>query len=267
MCPSHITGWCCRVYLTLPLLVVSFILLHEEDEDLPEDLDKVNEEIQGVGDEVFVTIASLPDDDLGVEHDEPTEDCQADVEMSLEEKLGPEEDVGQAEDEEGGEAGHEGATEIEILAIWSKEGGSSEASKDCRGDHEGGGHQGGVHHDGHLEKGSETKTSQECKSQQHPHSHATVLSIIRGHEQSHGEPGPKEGEHDAPALEKGGEQVHVGPSRGGQHGHGEAGIHILQMGPHVPVEFSVEGVEKVVNGGGHLGSSLSCSAKQVNVLL
>ena len=92
-------------------------LLHEEDEDFPEDLDKVNEEIQGVGDKVLVTIASLPDDDLGVEHDEPTEDGQANVEMSLEEKLGPEEDVCQAEDEESGEAGHEGAAEIEILAL------------------------------------------------------------------------------------------------------------------------------------------------------
>ena len=122
-----------------------------------------------------------------------------------------------------------------LLTIWSKEGGSSEASKDCRGDHQGGGHQGRVHHDGHLEKRSETKTSQECKSKQHPHAHAAVLPIVRGHEQPHGEPSPKKGKHDASPLEEGGEQVHVGPCRGGQHGHGEAGIHVLQVGPDVPI--------------------------------
>ena len=75
-----------RLILTLYYEEINY-LLHEEDEDFPEDLDKVNEEIQGVGDEVLVTIASLPDDHLGVEHDEPTEDCQANVEMGLERKI------------------------------------------------------------------------------------------------------------------------------------------------------------------------------------
>jgi len=117
------------IILTLPLLVVSLILLHEEDEDLPEDLDKVNEEIQGVGNEVSVTITSLPDDDLGVEHDESTEDGQANIQMGLEEELGPEEDVEESKDQEGGESRHEGSTKIEIFAIRSKEGGSSEAGK------------------------------------------------------------------------------------------------------------------------------------------
>ena len=91
-------------------------LLHKEDKNLPEDLDKVNEEIQGVCNEVSVTIAGLPYDDLGVKHDESAEDCQANIEMSLEEELGSEEDVGKSKDEKGGEARHEGTTEIEILA-------------------------------------------------------------------------------------------------------------------------------------------------------
>ena len=58
-------------------------LLHEKDENLPEDLDKVNEEVKGVGDEVLVSIPGLPDDHLGVKHDEPAEDGQPDVQMSL----------------------------------------------------------------------------------------------------------------------------------------------------------------------------------------
>ena len=58
-------------------------LLHEEDEDLPEDLDEVDEEVEGVGDEVLVSVPGLPDDHLGVEHDEATEDGQPDVEVGL----------------------------------------------------------------------------------------------------------------------------------------------------------------------------------------
>ena len=58
-------------------------LLHEEDEDLPEDLDEVDEEVEGVGDEVLVSVPGLPDDHLGVEHDEAAEDGQPDVEVGL----------------------------------------------------------------------------------------------------------------------------------------------------------------------------------------
>jgi len=90
-----------RAILTLPLLVVSFILLHKEDENLPEDLNKVDEEIQGVSNEVPVTIAGLPDNDLGVKHDESTEDGQANVQVGLEEELGSEEDVEESKEEEG----------------------------------------------------------------------------------------------------------------------------------------------------------------------
>ena len=58
-------------------------LLHEKDENLPEDLDKVNEEVKGMSNEVLVSIPGLPDDHLGVKHDEPAEDGQPDVQMSL----------------------------------------------------------------------------------------------------------------------------------------------------------------------------------------
>jgi len=226
--------------LTLPLLVVSLVLLHQEDEDLPENLDKVNEQIERVGNEVLVTIASLPDDDLGVEHDESTEDCQPNVNMCLEQKLRPEEDVGEAQHEEGGEARHEGASEIEILAIWSKQSGSSKASKHGRGDHEGGGDQGGVHHDGHLQEGTQAKTSQECKAEKHSHAHPTVLPIVRGHEEAKGKSCSQEREQDSSSLKEGGEQVHVGPCCSRHHGHGEAGIDVLQVGSNIAIKLGVE---------------------------
>ena len=34
----------------------AYDLLHEEDQDLPEDLDKVNEKVQGVGNKVLVSV-------------------------------------------------------------------------------------------------------------------------------------------------------------------------------------------------------------------
>ena len=37
-------------------------LLHEKDQNLSEYLDKVDEKIQGVGNEVLVSILGLPDD-------------------------------------------------------------------------------------------------------------------------------------------------------------------------------------------------------------
>jgi len=190
--------------------------------------------------EVPITIASLPDDHLGVEHDEAAEDSETNVKMCLEQKLGPEEDISEPEDEKSGEARHEGSTEIEILAIWSKESCSSKASKHGRGDHEGRGHQSGVHHDGHLQERTQAKTSQECKAKKHSHAHATVFSIVRGHEKPKGKSCSQEREHDSSSLQEAGEQVHVGPCRGGHHGHGEAGIHVLQVGANIAIKFGVE---------------------------
>ena len=40
-------------------------LLHEEDEDLPEELDEVDEEVEGVADGVLVAPPPLLDDGLG----------------------------------------------------------------------------------------------------------------------------------------------------------------------------------------------------------
>ena len=58
-------------------------LLHKKNQNFSEDLNKVNEEVQRVGNEILVSIASFPDDHLGVEHDKSTEDCQSNPEMSL----------------------------------------------------------------------------------------------------------------------------------------------------------------------------------------
>ena len=70
-----------------------YYLLHKKNQNFSEDLNKVNEKVEGVGNEVLVSVASLSDDHLGVEHDEATEDCQSNPEVSLEQEGGSEEDV------------------------------------------------------------------------------------------------------------------------------------------------------------------------------
>jgi len=118
--------WCifqsgfASVHLTPVLLFVVF-LLHEENDDLSEDLDEINEEIQSVSDEVSVSTTSLEDDDLSVKHDEATEDGQAKVDVNLEQELGPEEDVEEPQKDEGAEAGEKGAAKVEVLAVGSEE--------------------------------------------------------------------------------------------------------------------------------------------------
>ena len=58
-------------------------LLHKQNKNFSEDLDKVDEKVEGMGDEVLVSHPGLPDDQLGVEHDEAAEHSQANPDVSL----------------------------------------------------------------------------------------------------------------------------------------------------------------------------------------
>jgi len=204
-----------------------------------------------VGDEVLVSVPGLPDDHLGVEHDEAAEDGQADVQVSLEKQLGSEEDVEKAKDEESGESREESAAKIEVLAIRGEQGSAGEASEYGRGEHEGGGHKRGVHHDCHGEEGAQAESSEKGEGHEHGEAGAAVLPVVRGHEQAKGNPSAKEGEDQASALEDVGEEVHVGASRGGHDGHGEGGVDIFQVAPHWRLKLGVERVQKVLNTGSH----------------
>ena len=96
-------------------------LLHKQNKNFSEDLDKVDEKVEGVGDEVLVSHPGLPDDQLGVEHDKAAEHSQAKPDVSLnrsfktvfflriklthlEQELGSEKDVGKSKPHEGGES-------------------------------------------------------------------------------------------------------------------------------------------------------------------
>ena len=122
----------------------------------------------------------------------------------LEEELGLEEDVEEPQEEQGGEAGEEGAAEVEVLAVGGEEGSAGEAGEDGGCEEEGGGHDAGVHHDGHGQERAHAQASQEGEAEQHGHPHAAVLAVVRGHEEAEGEAGREEGEHDAAALRNGG---------------------------------------------------------------
>ena len=62
-------------------------LLHKQNKNFSEDLDKVDEKVEGVGDEVLVSHPGLPDDQLSVEHDEAAEHSQSDPNVSLRQEL------------------------------------------------------------------------------------------------------------------------------------------------------------------------------------
>ena len=62
-------------------------LLHKQNKNFSEDLDKVDEKVEGMGDEVLVSHPGLPDDQLGVEHDEAAEHSQSDPNVSLRQEL------------------------------------------------------------------------------------------------------------------------------------------------------------------------------------
>jgi hypothetical protein len=69
-----------------PFLLVSILLLHKKNKNFPEDLHEINEEVQGVGNEVSVSSTSLEDDELGIVHDETAEDGKSKIDMNLHNK-------------------------------------------------------------------------------------------------------------------------------------------------------------------------------------
>ena len=186
------------------------------------------------------------------------------VSSYLEEHLRSEENVDEAEPEEGGESGGEHPSKVEILPVRSHQRGPREAGEHRGGDEQGGGYDAGVHHDGELEQGAQAQSCQEAKPEQHSHPGGAVLSIVRGQEQPECEASSEEGAEDAPTTEEVREEVDVGSSGGGQDSHGQAGVDIFQVAPDVGLteiytlyihqrqggthsQFRIERVEKVVN--------------------
>jgi len=169
-----------------PFLLVSVFLLHEEDHDLSEDLNEINEEIERVGDEVGISTASLEDDDLSVKHDKAAEDGETKVDVDLEQKLGPEEDVEEPQKDKGAQAGQEGASQVQVLAVGSEECGAGEACEDDCGEHEGGGHDGGVEVHRHVEEGAQAQPGEEGEPEQHGEAGGAVLAVVGRHEQAQG---------------------------------------------------------------------------------
>ena len=79
--------------LSLGLLVVSVFFLHEQDDDSPENLHEVNEEVQRVFNEVSVSPFAFLNDHLGIPHYKATEKEQSTPKVDLENQLGLEKKV------------------------------------------------------------------------------------------------------------------------------------------------------------------------------
>ena len=168
----------------------------------------------------------------------------------LKEELWSEENIDEAKPDESWQTGAQHPSQVEILPVGGHQGGSwekwlnlfilhknliltSETGEDCGGDEESSWHKAGVHRDGQLEERSHTKTSQKSKSHQHRHSGAAILAVIRGHEETYSQSSSDQWVENASATKEISAQVDVGPGRGGQHRHGEAGVDVLQVGPHM----------------------------------
>jgi len=229
-----------------PFLLVSVFLLHEENDNLSEDLNEIDEEVQSVGDEVGVSTTGLEDDDLSVKHDEPTENGQSKVDVKLEQKLGSEKDVEESKKDEGAKAREKRSSQVQILSIRSKESSGGEAGKDDGGEHQSGGNDGRIEEHRHVQERAQAEAGEEGESEQHSEAGGTVLAVVRSHEESQGKAKAEERQKDASSTEDVGEHVNVRSPRCGEHAHGERGVHILQVTPDARLELVVEGVNKVV---------------------
>jgi len=105
-------------------------LLHQKNQDSSEDLHKVNKEVKGMSDEVFVASSPLLNDHLGVPHDESAEKQESSPQVDLENQLGLEKEVQKPEPEQSRKAAQQSAAQVEVLAVRSKQRGSRETSKD-----------------------------------------------------------------------------------------------------------------------------------------
>lgn len=109
--------------VAMPQLVIAAVvallvglLISEDDEEPLEDGEEVDEELEAMHDVVCVAQTTLLYDQLSVVHHEAAHDNQADVQVSLEEQPGCDEEVDDGEHEEGGEYGAQGAAQVQEVA-------------------------------------------------------------------------------------------------------------------------------------------------------
>jgi len=137
----------------LPLLFV--FLFGEDDHELAEDVDKVEEQVDRVPDVVVVSAASLLHDELGVVQHKGAEDEETKVQVDVKEHGGSQEDVGEGQDHEPGEGGHQGAAHEEESAVVVVERSNCEADEDHRGSQQGSGNDAWLNGDGHIKQGTQ----------------------------------------------------------------------------------------------------------------
>jgi len=170
-----------RIFTNLvvaPLLLLVTLPLGKNDEELPEDGDKVDEEHKTVGNVVPVASPSLLHDGLCVVHDEAAHDRKSNVQFSLVEESRANEDVENAEPEESIEDGHEGATQVKILSSWGEDGREGEGSEDESRAKQGFHHNGGVDHDGEFEERAKVDAREEAKASQQTQALQFILALV-----------------------------------------------------------------------------------------
>ena len=228
------------------LLLVPLLLLHQNDDDLPEDLDEVDEQLHRVRNEVAVAASLLLDDHLRVPDDEAAEQKKACPQVDLEDQLWLEKDVQEAEPEESWEAAHQGATEEQVVAVGGDQGSARKCGKDHGGHQECVGDYSRVDPHGHVKNWAGSEASQESETEQHREPLTSVLAIVRCEVKGSDKAKAGEAVQEASTAKQICEEVNICSGCGRKDAHRQAGVDALQVGSDVNLQLVVEGIEEAV---------------------
>lgn len=177
---------------TIPIIY----LLGEDDDQTSEDAHEVDEEVEGVRDEITATLTSLLDDQLSVVEDETAHHDQPQVEMYLEQPLGAEEEVGQGEEDHRVEDGHQSAAQIQVFSSFGQHRADGEAHEDHSRTDEGGDDDVRINVHDLLQQWPQSDSTEERESQQVAQTLQHVLALLIGchHQQTEADQRPDAGE-------------------------------------------------------------------------
>lgn len=208
--------------LLLLLLLVVVLLIHgQKDHQLPEDGDKVQEQVHTVPDVILVSHLSFLDDELSVKQHESTHDGQTEVHMGLEDHDRANENVDQGHEHEDGEAGHQSASQEQVAPALGIQSTHGEAQEDDGGAQERCYNDAWVNGDDEIQARTKTNSCEESKASQDGQSLLLSLWSVG----SHGQPAnhAKRSQHGQDAgLEDPGDDMHIGSSCCHEHAHSQA---------------------------------------------
>lgn len=162
------------MYLSMYLIPLLVLFAGKDLHEVTEQLDKVNEQIHCVPDEVVVSSPAFSHNELSVVKYKAAHDGQTKVHVHLVKESWAEENVGKAEHQEPAQSGHEGTPKVEPLPLVAEEGADGEANEDQTGPHQGRRYNAGIDPNDDVHEWAESHTGQEGE----PHQDAQTLVLV-----------------------------------------------------------------------------------------